>query len=75
MLSDIICYKHKLSVIINPKPHGKSYNSWLGENERRSNRDFLREAIDKAFEQKPKTYEEFIAFLRQAGYTVVPGKH
>ena len=75
MLSDIICYKHKLSVIINPKPHGKSYNSWLGENERRSNRDFLREAIDKAFEQKPKTYEEFIAFLRQDGYTVVPGKH
>lgn len=75
MLNDIICYKHKLSVIINSKPHGKSYNSWLGENERRSNRDFLREAIDKAFEQKPKTYDEFIALLHQDGYTVVPGKH
>lgn len=75
MLSDIICYKHKLSVIINTKPHGKSYNSWLGENERRSNRDFLKEAIDKALEQKPKTYDEFFALLRQDGYIVVPGKH
>ncbi len=75
MLSDIICYKHKLSVIINPKPHGKSYNSWLGDNEHKSNRDYLKEAIDKAFAKKPKSYDEFLASLREDGYSVVPGKH
>ena len=75
MLSDIICYKHKLSVIINPKPHGKSYNSWLGDNEHKSNRDYLKEAIDKALAKKPKSYDEFLASLREDGYSVVPGKH
>ena len=75
LLSDIICYKHKLSVILDPKPHSKRYNVWLGEQERKSNRDYLKEAIDKAFEQKPKSYNEFIALLRNDGYTVVPGKN
>lgn len=75
ILSDIICFKHGLSIIDKPKKHGKSYNSWLGEKEHISNRDYLKEAIDKALEQKPKTYDEFIALLRQDGYTVVPGKH
>ncbi len=75
MLSDIICYKHKLSVIINPNPHGKSYNSWCGEKEHISNRDYLKKAIDKAFEKKPKSYDEFITSLREDGYRVVPGKH
>lgn len=75
MLSDLICYKHKLSVIINPKPHGKSYNSWLGDNGRKSNRDYLKEAIDRAFEKNPKSYDEFFALLREDGYTVIKGKH
>ena len=68
-------FKHKLSVILDPKPHSKRYNVWLGEQERKSNRDYLKEAIDKAFEQKPKSYDEFIALLRNDGYTVVPGKN
>ena len=75
ILSDIICFKHGLSIIDKPKKHGKSYNSWLGEKEHISNRDYLKEAIDKALAQKPKTYDEFFALLRQDGYTVVPGKH
>ena len=75
ILSDIICFKHGLSIIDKPKKHGKSYNSWLGEKEHISNRDYLKEAIDKALAQKPKTYDEFFALLRQDGYIVVPGKH
>ena len=75
ILSDIICFKHGLSIIDKPKRHGKSYNSWLGEQEHLSNRDYLKEAIDKAFEKKPKSYDEFIALLKEDGYTVVPGKH
>lgn len=75
MLSDIICFKHGLSIIDKPKNHGKSYNSWLGEKEHTSNRDYLIEAIDKALAQKPKTYDEFFALLREDGYKVVQGKH
>lgn len=75
LLSDIICYKHKLSVIVNPKPHGKSYNSWLGEDEHKSNRDYLKDAIDKAFEKNPKSFDEFFSSLREDGFSVVPGKY
>ena len=75
MLSDIICFKHGLSIIEKPKRHGKSYNSWLSENEHKSNRDYLIEAIDKALKKKPKSYDEFFALMREDGYTVVRGKH
>lgn len=75
ILSDLICYKHKLSVIFNSRPHSKQYNVWLGEPEKKSNRDYLKEAIDRAFEQNPKSYDEFIALLSKEGYTFVPGKH
>ncbi len=75
ILSDLICLKHGLSIIANPKKHGKSYNSWLGEKEHTSNLDYLVEAIDKALAQKPKTHDEFFALLREDGYKVVPGKH
>ena len=74
-LSDLICIEHSLSIVENPKPHGKSYNSWLGDNEKKSNRDYLIEAIDKAFEKKPKSYDEFFNFLKEDGYSVIPGKH
>lgn len=75
ILSDLICFKHGLSIIDKPKGHGKSYNAWIDENEHKSNRDYLIEAIDKALEQKPKSYDEFLALLREDGYKVVPGKH
>ena len=75
MLSDIICFKHGLSIINKPKRHGKSYNTWLGDNEYKSNRDYLVEAIDKALKQKPKTYDAFFALLSADGYKVVPSKH
>ena len=74
ILSDLLCYKHKLSVIFDPKPHSMKYNVWSGEQERKSNRDYLREAIDRALEKKPKTYNAFIELLAQEGYSVVPGK-
>ena len=30
-LSDTICIENGLSIVEDPKPHGKSYNKWLGE--------------------------------------------
>lgn len=75
ILSDVICVKHGLSIIEKPQKHGKAYNSWQGEFERKSNRDFLAEAIDKALEQKPKSFEDFFLLLQQDGYSPVLGKH
>lgn len=74
VLSDIICFKHGLSIISHPKKRGKSYNTWLGEKKHISNRDFLREAIDRALEKKPKTYDLFFSYLREDGFELVKGR-
>ena len=30
-LNDTICIENGYSIVENPRPHGKSYNKWLGE--------------------------------------------
>lgn len=37
-LSDTICIENGLSIVEDPKPHGKSYNKWLGEQAKPSHR-------------------------------------
>ncbi len=69
-LSDLICTEHKLSVILDPQQHGMSYNKWLGDNAKPSNRALLRQAIDAALAKKPKDFDELLAFLQSVGYTV-----
>ena len=69
-LSDLICTEHRLSVIENPQRHGKSYNKWLGDNAKLTNRDLLRVAIDAAIEKKPKDFDAFLRLLKSSGYTV-----
>ena len=54
-----------------PKPHGKSYNKWLGDKPP-CHRDLLRMAIDAALEKKPADLEALLAFLREAGVEVSP---
>ena len=53
-LSDTICIENGLSIVENPKLHGKSYNKWLGEQAKPSHREQLRVMIDRALEQKPE---------------------
>lgn len=67
--------EHRLSVIENPKPHGKSCNKWLGGNAKPCQRDLLRVAIDAALAKKPKDFEIFLKLVEAAGYTVKRGKH
>ena len=74
-LSDLICMEHRLSVIENPMPHGKSYNKWLGGSAKPCNRDLLRSAIDSALAKKPKDFETFLKLMEASGYTVKRGKH
>ncbi|HBL50744.1 MAG TPA: relaxase/mobilization nuclease [Firmicutes bacterium] len=58
----------------NPKRHGKSYNKWLGDQAKPSNRELLRVAIDTALAQKPADFDAFLKLLREAGYEVELGK-
>ena len=67
--------EHRLSVIENPKPHGKSYNKWLGGSAKPCNRDLLRSAIDSALAKKPNDFETFLKLVEASGYTVKRGKY
>ena len=55
-LSDTICIENGLSIVENPKPHGKSYNKWLGDQAKPSHRELLRVAIDNALSQSPADF-------------------
>ena len=71
-VSDRICLEHGLSVI-EPKP----YKDRLRRSKypkRPRLRDDICNAIDKALEQKPKNFEEFLSFLEAAGYEIKRGK-
>ena len=54
----------------NPKPHGKSYNKWLGDQAKPSHRELLRVAIDNALSQSPANFEELLKLLQESGCEV-----
>ena len=58
------------TIVENPKPHGKSYNKWLGDQAKPSHRELLRTAIDKALARKPADMPAFLKELEQSGCTV-----
>ena len=69
-LSDTICVENGLSIVENPKPHGKSYNKWLGDQAKPSHRELLRVAIDNALSQSPADFEELLKLLQEYGCEV-----
>ena len=69
-LSDTICIENGLSIVENPKPHGKSYNKWLGDQAKPSHRELLRVAIDNALLQSPANFEELLKLLKESGCEV-----
>ena len=73
-LSDTLCIQNGLSIIEQPKGHSKSYNKWLGNEAKTSQRDGLREAIDAALARQPKDFEELLTMLQRAGWEVKRGK-
>lgn len=75
LLSDTICVEHGLSIIENPKRHGKSYNKWQDAQVLPSHRDLLRTAIDGALERKPGDLAALLQLLQEAEYEVKRGKN
>ena len=66
-LSDTICIENGLSIVENPKPRGKSYDQWLGDQVKPTHRELLRTAIDNALSQKPADLDELLNLLRESG--------
>ena len=73
-LSDTLCIQNGLSIIEQPKGHSKSYNKWLGNEAKTSQRDGLRAAIDAALARQPKDFEELLTMLQRGGWEVKRGK-
>ena len=73
-LSDTLCIQNGLSIIEQPKGHSKSYNKWLGNEAKTSQRDGLREALDAALARQPKGFEELLTMLQRSGWEVKRGK-
>ena len=67
-VSDDLCRKYRISVIENPSGHGRNYGEYMAEKEGRPTyRGMIRADIDRAIAASI-TREEFIAFMRKAGY-------
>ena len=73
-LSDTLCIQNGLSIIEQPKGRGKSYNKWLGNEAKTSQREVLREALDAALARQPKDFEELLTMLQRGGWEVKRGK-
>lgn len=77
-LSDRVCLEHDLSVIANPKLHSKGrylhYGQWLGENQKLSQKEQIRLAIDAALTERPKDFADFLRRMETAGIQVKHGR-
>ena len=72
-LSDQICEEHKLSVIREPKNQTVTYDKWLGENAKASQRDMLRMTIDAALRMQPDGFDALMQLLEEAGCRIKRG--
>ena len=77
-LSDRVCLEHDLSVIVNPKLHSKGrylhYGQWLGDNQKLSQKEQIRLAIDAALTERPKDFADFLRRMETAGIQVKHGR-
>lgn len=69
-LNDTICIENGYSIVENPKPHGKSYNKWLGDAKKPSQREQICVMIDEALKQNPSDFEQLMKLLTDLGCEV-----
>ena len=72
-LSDQICEEHRLSVIREPKNQTVTYDKWLGNNAKASQRDMLRMTIDAALRMQPDGFDTLMQLLEEAGCRIKRG--
>jgi hypothetical protein len=73
-ISDYLCAEHGLSIVENPQPSRGSYADWQDKKEPATNKDKLRELIDKSI-PGGMVFEQFIAAMNAAGCEVKHGKY
>jgi len=73
-ISDKLCKEHELSVIAEPKEHGKSHYEHSQDKQGRSWKSLLRQNIDKCI-LKAKDWDEFLALMQREKYEIKQGKH
>jgi uncharacterized protein YbcV (DUF1398 family) len=73
-ISDYLCAEHGLSIVENPQPSRGSYADWQDRKEPMTNKDKLRELIDKSI-PGGMVFEQFIAAMMAAGCEVKRGKY
>lgn len=69
-LSDTLCVENGLSIVEHPKPKGKSYNKWQGDQAKPSHRELLRRMIDHALTQRPTDFDALLKLLQEDGCEV-----
>ena len=77
-LSDRVCLEYDLSVITNPKLHSKGrylhYGQWLRDNQKLSQKEQIRLAIDAALTEHPEDFADFLRRMETAGIQVKHGR-
>lgn len=71
-VSDLVCLENGLS-IITPKPFRERAKRTVFP-KRKTQREYLCEAIDKCLKKKPKDFEELVQLLDEMGYEFKNGK-
>ena len=73
-ISDKLCKEHELSVITDPKEHGKSHYEHSQDKQGRSWKSLLRQNIDRCI-LKAKDWDEFLLLMQREKYEIKQGKY
>ena len=74
-LSDDLCRENGLSIVSDPKGKNVTYDKWLGNNKKLTNRDFLRMAIDSALRLNPDGFDALMQLMEEIGCRIKYGAH
>jgi len=79
-LSDRVCLEHNLSIVKNPKQHSKGkykhYGQWKDDHggKEPTFQQRLRDQIDACLVERPKTFDDFLRMIAEAGFEVKHGR-
>ena len=73
-LSDTLCVENGLSIIEKPQHTTLTYDKWLGDRAKQSQREEMRATIDEIMRQKPESFDALLSVLREKGWEIKHGK-
>ena len=73
-LSDTLCVENGLSIIEKPQHTTLTYDKWLGDRAKQSQREEMRATIDGIMRQKPESFDALLSVLKEKGWEIKRGK-